>query len=99
MATTLSYLNTNYHRIYDRVKTNISQGLVTIDNTFGKFGNSCLDFTNENHKGIIFPDGVSYTNEEFTISAWIKLSDEVSDFVFVGNKDDIVDIDSWENGN
>ena len=34
MATILSYINTNYHRIYDRVKTNISQGLVTIDNSF-----------------------------------------------------------------
>ena len=99
MATVLSYINTNYNRIYDRTKTNITQGLVTIDNSFGKFGDSCLDMTNSNHQGIYFPSGVTYTNEEFTISAWIKLSDTIGNFVFIGNKEDTVDVDSWETTN
>ena len=99
MATTLSYIDTNFNRIYDRTHTNIDQGLVTINNEFGKFGNSCLDFTNPEHKGIYFPDGINYTNEAFVASAWIKLTDVIDNFVFIGNKEDPVDIDAWEIAN
>ena len=99
MATTLSYLDTKNHRLYDRTKANINQGLVTITNEFGKFDNSCIDFTNPDHTGILFPDGVDYSNEAFTISAWIRLTDTIDNFVFIGNADDVTDIDAWESGN
>ena len=98
-TTTLSYIDTNFHRIYDRTHTVIDQGLVTINNEFGKFGNSCLDFTNPDHKGIYFPNGLTYTNESFVVSAWIKLTSVVNNFVFIGNKEDPVDIDAWEAAN
>lgn len=99
MATTLSYLDTKHHRLYDRTKATITQGLVTITNEFGKFDGSCIDFTNPSHTGILFPDGVDYSNEAFTISAWIRLTETIDNFVFIGNADDVTDIDAWESGN
>ena len=99
MATTLSYIETDFHRVYDRRYNELDKGLVTISNEFGKFGNSCLDFTNPNHQGIYFPNGLSCETDGFVISAWIKLTNTVDNFVFIGNKEDATDIDAWEIGN
>lgn len=99
MATTVSYLNTNYHRIFDRSKNDLTRTAVTISEEVSKFGNSCIDMTDSSHQGIYFPDGIDCTDEAFTISAWIRLSTTIDNFVFIGNKDDITDIDSWEAGN
>ena len=99
MATTLSYISAGYNRIYDRTHATLSQDLVTLKENAGKFGGTCLDFTNPDHRGIYFPNGIDYTNESFIISAWIKLTATVNNFVFIGNKEDVVDIDAWENDN
>ena len=99
MATTLSYIDTNFNRVYDRRYNELDKGLVTICHDFGKFGDSCLDFTNTEHKGIYFPNGVSCDTDGFVISAWIKLTETIDNFVFIGNKEDATDIDAWEIGN
>ena len=100
MATTLSYIDTNFHRVYDRTNKNeLDKGLVTICNEFGKFGNSCLDFTNPDHKGIYFPNGIKCDTNGFVISAWIRLTQTIDNFVFIGNKEDATDIDAWEVAN
>ena len=99
MATTVIYLDTKFHRIFDRSKNELERPSITISEEISKFGDSCIDMTNTEHKGIYFPDGVNCLTEAFTISAWIRLTSTIDNFVFIGNKDDVTDIDAWETGN